>query len=118
MDNTQLVDMAALCRDAVTNTNRLPVQVVEHLHRLVGGDARTEAMVLDYIRFRWEAKTLFGIPPKAASEIIRRPADFLNAVKNHCEPELSFRTGPETEDHHFIQPLSAKRTCHHTYELR
>jgi hypothetical protein len=71
-------------------TNRLPVQTVEHLHRLVGGDAHTEKMVLDYIRFRWEAKTLFGIPPKAAIQIIRRPADFLTAVKNHCEPELNF----------------------------
>ena len=86
MENTQQGDMAALCRDAATN--RLPVQVVEHLHRLVGGDGRTEKMVLDYIQFRWEAKTLSGIPPKAASQIIRRPADFLTAVKNHCEPEL------------------------------
>ena len=35
---------------------RLPVQVVEHLHRLLGGDARTEKMVLDYIEFRCGAK--------------------------------------------------------------
>ena len=27
-------------------TGRLPVQVVEHLHRLLGGDARLERMVL------------------------------------------------------------------------
>ena len=67
---------------------RLPVQVVEHLHRLLGGDARTEKMVLDYIAFRWGAKNLFYVPPKAASEIIRRPADFLTAAKNHSEPEL------------------------------
>jgi len=72
---------------------RLPVQVVEHLHRLVGGDGRTEKMVMDYIAFRWGAKNLFYIPPKVASEIIRRPADFLTAVKNHSEPELSFQTG-------------------------
>jgi hypothetical protein len=78
--------------DAVTNseTGRLSVQTVEHLHRLLGGDARTEKMVLDYIQFRWEAKTLFGIPPKAASQIIRRPADFIRAAKQHCEPELKF----------------------------
>ena len=76
---------------------RLPVQVVEHLHRLLGGDARVEKMVLDYIAFRWGAKNLFYLPPNVASAIIRRPADFLTVVKNHCEPELfaerSFRTG-------------------------
>ena len=69
---------------------RLPVQVVEHLHRLLGGDARTEAMVLSYIQFRWNAENLFYLPPKTASEIIRRPADFLTAAKNHSEPELQF----------------------------
>lgn len=71
-------------------TGRLPVQVVEHLHRLLGGDARLEKMVTDYIQFRWQADDLFCIPAKAASEIIRRPADFLTAVKNHCEPEFKF----------------------------
>ena len=71
-------------------TGRLPVQVVEHLHRLVGGDARVEKMVLDYIAFRWGAKNLFYVPPKAAGEIIRRPADFLTAAKNYSEPELKF----------------------------
>jgi hypothetical protein len=67
---------------------RLPVQVVEHLHRLLGGDARLEDVVLDYVEFRWGKRDLFYIPPKAASEIIRRPADFLTAAKNHSEPEL------------------------------
>jgi len=71
-------------------TGRLPVQVVEHLHRLVGGDGRTEKMVDDYIKFRWRAKNLFYVPPKAAGEIIRRPADFLTAAKNYSEPELKF----------------------------
>ena len=72
---------------------RLPVQVVEHLHQLLGGDARLENMVLYYIAFRWQAKNLFYVPPKAAGEIIRRPADFLRAAKDHCEPELSFPMG-------------------------
>ena len=71
-------------------TGRLPVQVVEHLHRLVGGDARVEKMVLAYIAFRWNAPNLFYIPPKTTGEIIRRPADFLTATKNHTEPELQF----------------------------
>lgn len=66
----------------------LPVQVVEHLHRLLGGDARVEAMVLDYVEYRWQHRDLFRIPPNVASQIIRRPGDFLKAVKQHCEPEL------------------------------
>ena len=61
--------------------------------RLVGGDARVEKMVDDYIAFRWGAKNLFYVPPNVAGEIIRHPADFLTAAKNHAEPELSFRTG-------------------------
>ena len=72
---------------------RLPVPLVQHLHQLLGGDARLEKMVLDYIAFRWQAKNLFYVPPKAAGEIIRRPADFLRAAKDHCEPELSFPMG-------------------------
>jgi len=70
--------------------DRLSVQTVEHLHRLLGGDVRLETMVISYIQFRWKAKSLLDIPAKAASEIIRRPADFLTAVKNYCEPELKF----------------------------
>jgi len=69
---------------------RLPVQTVEHLHRLVGGDARTEEMVLQFIAAKYGAKNLLDLPAKVASNIIRRPADFLTAVKNHCEPELKF----------------------------
>jgi hypothetical protein len=68
----------------------LPVQVVEHLHRLLGGDARVEGMVEIYIGHRWQAKTLLHLPPTVAREILRRPADFLTAVKKHCEPELGF----------------------------
>ena len=67
---------------------RLPVQVVEHLHRLLGGDAHVEDMVLKFIGYQYGAQNLFEIPAAAATQIIRRPADFLTAVKNHCEPGL------------------------------
>ena len=75
------------------NTNqhaaaRLPVQVVEHLHRLLGGDARVEEMVLKFIADKYGAKNLLHLPANVALEIIKRPADFLQAAKNHCEPEL------------------------------
>jgi hypothetical protein len=71
-------------------TGRLPVQVVEHLHRLLGGDAHVEDMVLQFIGEKYGAKNLLYLPPHVASQIIKRPADFLRAVKNHCEPELPF----------------------------
>ncbi len=69
---------------------RLPVATVEHLHRLLGGDARVEEMVLKFIADKYGARNLFHLPPPVASAIIKRPADFLNAVKNHCEPAFRF----------------------------
>ncbi len=71
-------------------TGRLSVQTVEHLHRLLGGDGRVEDMVLRFIADRYHAKSLLHLPPAVAREILRRPADFLTAVKKHCEPELKF----------------------------
>ena len=69
---------------------RLPVQTVEHLHRLLGGDARVEDMVLRFIADRYGAANLLQLPPHVAKEIIKRPADFIHAAKQHCEPELRF----------------------------
>ena len=46
-------------------TGRLPVQVVEHLHRLLGGDAHVEARVLQFIADKYEAKNLLHLPPPA-----------------------------------------------------
>jgi len=74
---------------------RLPVQMVEHLHRLLGGDARVEEMVLHFITDHYGAANLLQLPLSVAREIIRRPGDFITAVKKHCEPELF------AEGHHF-----------------
>jgi hypothetical protein len=71
-------------------TGRLSVQVVEHLHRLLGGDGRVEDMVLRFIADRYQAKSLLHLPPHVAKEIMKRPADFIRAAKQHCEPELGF----------------------------
>ena len=67
---------------------RLSVEIVERLHRLVGGDARVEGMILRFIADRYGAKNLLYLPPHVAKEILKRPADFLRAAKEHCEPEL------------------------------
>ncbi len=78
--------------DGLSNpaTGRLSVQTVERLHRLLGGDARVEGMILQFIADRYGAKNLLYLPPHVAKEILKRPADFIVAAKNHCEPELKF----------------------------
>jgi hypothetical protein len=69
---------------------KLPVQTVERLQRLVGGEARMEMMVLRFIADRYGARSLIYLPLPVAREVLKRPADFLRAVKEHCEPELKF----------------------------
>jgi len=71
-------------------TGRLSVQTVERLHRLLGGDVRVEEMILRFIADRYGAKNLLYLPPQVAKEILKRPADFIQAAKNYCEPELKF----------------------------
>lgn len=68
----------------------LPVHLVEHLQRLVGGDARVEDMVLRYIADEFGAASLLYLPANIALEIVKRPADFIRAAKEHCEPTLHF----------------------------
>ena len=67
---------------------KLPVQTVERLHRLVGGEARMEEMILRFIADRYGARSLVYLPPHVAQEILKRPADFIQAAKKHREPEL------------------------------
>ena len=68
--------------------DRLTVGEVERLHQLLGGDARTEEMVLRFIADKYGARNLFFVPRRVAKQVFERPADFLRAVKQHCEPEL------------------------------
>ena len=76
--------------NASTHNGRLPVSVVERLHRLLGGDPRIEEMILRFIAEKYGAQNLFYLPEKVAQEICRRPADFIRAAKQYCEPELTF----------------------------
>ena len=81
---------------------RLPVHLVEHLQRVIGGDARVEKMVRRYIADRHQAQELWQLPPAVALEIVKRPGDFIRDAKQYCEPELSFRTGTEAEGNQFF----------------
>jgi hypothetical protein len=58
---------------AFGGTGRLPVQTVERLHRLVGGDARVEGFILRFIPQQYRAKNLFYLKPDVARKICRRP---------------------------------------------
>ena len=69
-------------------TGRLPVQTVERLHRHLGGDARVEDLVLQFIGDIHGAKSLLYLSPDTAWKILQCPADFLREVRNHREPEL------------------------------
>ena len=69
-------------------TGRLPVDVVLHLHRLVGGDSVRERQVEVFILEHFKVNDLLRLPAVVAREIIRRPADFLAKVAEHAEPGL------------------------------
>ena len=73
-----------------TARGRLPVPTVLRLHRVLEGDVQVEAMILRFIAERYDAKDLLHLPAKVAEAALKRPADFIRAAKNHCEPELRF----------------------------
>ena len=57
---------------------------------MLGGDVRVEGMILQFIADKCGARTLLHQPPHVAREILKRPADFIRAAKEHREPELKF----------------------------
>ena len=69
-------------------SERLPVGTVQRIERLVGGDPVTEEQILRFIRARYRARSLFYLPPQVVAEVCKRPADFIRAAKEYCEPEL------------------------------
>ena len=71
-------------------TGRLSVATVQHIERLVGGDALVEGIVLRFIAVRWDARNLLYLPVNVAAGIFDRPEAFIRTAKNHFEPELPF----------------------------
>jgi hypothetical protein len=49
----------------------------------------TEDQILRFIAAQYGAKNLFWLPRKVAAAILKRPADFIRAAKQYCQPELS-----------------------------
>ena len=67
---------------------RIDVATVRRIERLVGGDPKTEEVILRFIGARYGAKNLLQLPAHVAAEICMRPADFVRAAKRYCQPEL------------------------------
>ena len=67
----------------------ITVASVQRIERLVGGDPVTEDQILRFIAARYSARSLLYLPPQVAGEILKRPADFVRAAKQYCQPELA-----------------------------
>jgi hypothetical protein len=61
---------------------------VQRIERLVGGDPVVEQQVLRFIAHQYQARSLVYLPQQVASQVVKRPADFVRAAKRYCEPEL------------------------------
>lgn len=76
--------------DGLSNpaTGRLSIQKVER--PVDRRDVCVEEMIVRFIADRYGAKNQLYLPPQVAKEILKRPADFIQAAKNYCAPELKF----------------------------
>ena len=68
---------------------RIGAATVLRIERLVGGDPVTEDQILRFIGARYGARSLFYLPSHVAAAVCKRPADFIRAAKQYCQPELA-----------------------------
>jgi hypothetical protein len=66
----------------------IPAATVQRIERLVVGDPVTEEQILRFIGARYGPRNLFYLPPQVAAELLKRPADFIRAAKQYCQPEF------------------------------
>jgi hypothetical protein len=72
------------------DNTRLPAATVQRIERLVGGDPVVEVQVLRFIAARYGARNLLYLPRHVAAAILKRPAHFVRAAKQYCQPEPGF----------------------------
>jgi len=70
----------------------LEAGLVAQLTRLLGSEPAAEDRVLRFIAARYGARALFELPPRVATEIVRRPGDFLRAAHEFFEPSFKLET--------------------------
>lgn len=63
------------------DTNRLTIETVQNMERLIGGDPVTEQLILNFIEKKWKVPDLMRLPVKVAQNILNRPTDFIAAAK-------------------------------------
>jgi len=63
-----------------SGVTRVSVATVQRIERLVGGDPVVEERILEFIEARYGARSLAFLPRRVASEVVKRPADFVRAV--------------------------------------
>lgn len=68
---------------------RIPVETVQQLESLIGGDPIMEQWVLDFIQAKYQARNLLFLTEKVAEEILKRPEAFKKAAReNHLMESL------------------------------
>lgn len=75
-------------RMTLNQFGRLQVEDVRRLHRVLEGDRLTEEAIMRFIADKFGAISLSYLPIHVAEQILQRPADFIRAAKQHCQPEL------------------------------
>lgn len=55
---------------------------------LLEADRESEHRVLEFIRARYGARSLFFLPSAVAEEVLKRPGDFVLAAEKFSQPEL------------------------------
>jgi hypothetical protein len=71
-------------------SERISVEVALRIVDTVGGDRRTEGLIMQYLRERHSAPTVLDIPPKVAQAILDRPKAFVRAALEWCLPDVPF----------------------------
>jgi hypothetical protein len=66
----------------------LPLSTVESMHQALGGDPKVAEMNLSFIKYKYGARSLGSLPEHVAAPLVKRPADFIQAAKDYCEPEF------------------------------
>lgn len=68
---------------------QLHLDTVKDLHRALGGNPKTESMIMRFIEDRYKVRNFFHLTPYVASQMLQRPKDVIAAAKAHClGPEL------------------------------
>jgi hypothetical protein len=96
MNDQSAEGMNAECNSAIRQIEnlrypeRISLEMALKVVDTVGGDRRTEELIMQYLRERHSAPTVLDIPPKVAQAILDRPKAFVRAAREWCLPDVPF----------------------------